>query len=200
VTLRCHSFPPRHSIPTTLRSLGYQSTARGRSKYKNVRRLSGINSVSSSQKSCFICHSTAGRKRIPKDALSQVWLEKEIMVPHNNRCCGSHLSGKLFSKEAMEAIVAPKHGVRMSDEKLCSWILDLSGICRKLKSEQRRYNFDDPTSVRQKDYKLLVGLTKSDFDALLPELSGQLYESSNRSKRNALAILLMMLRHNLSQV
>lgn len=182
------SIPPPHSVDSQC-SLSSQ-------KSMKPRRLPGIDSVASSQKYCFVCHSATGRKRIPKEALCQVWTQKAIMVPPLNRCCGIHLDGKLFTDEAMDMIVPTKTGVFMSDEELATWILD----CTSAKSGQRRYNFDDPNNVKSKEYMSLVGLTRTQFDIMLAELKGHLNNSVNRSVRNALAMFLMMIRHNLSQV
>lgn len=165
------------------------------------RRLPNISSVGSTQNRCFICHDLQGRTRIPKSALAQVWTEKEIFIPHDNRCCSIHLERQLFSEEAMELIVPTKNGVLMSDEDLAQWILDLSKRNNlKSNSKRRRYNFDDPTDVDKEDYPNLVGFSKIQFNSLLTEISGHLHNSVNRTVRNALAIFLMLLRHNLSQV
>jgi len=164
-----------------------------------ARRLQGILSVISTQKSCFICRNSTGRKRIPKQALTQVWMEKSILIPHENRCCAVHLVERQFTEEAMGLITATRNGVLMSDEELCSWIFQLSQL-GKNRRLRRRYNFDDPQDISQEDYANLVGFPKEDFDFLLTEISGHVHNSSNRSPRNALAMFLMLLRHNLSQV
>ena len=88
----------------------------------------------------------------------------------------------------------------MSDEELAQWILDLSSNKNKLGARRRRYNFDDPTDVEKDDYPNLVGFSKIQFNSLLTEISDHVHNSVNRSVRNALAIFLMLLRHNLSQV
>ena len=122
------------------------------------------------------------------------------MVPHENRVCGIHLNGKFFSNEALELITATKHGVLMSDSDLANWMMDLRMMYKEGISNRRRYNFDDPTNVSEDDYPNLVGFTKIQFDVLLMELSGHVHNSSNRSQRNALAVFLMFMRHDLSQV
>ncbi|XP_035705029.1 uncharacterized protein LOC118434818 [Folsomia candida] len=104
------------------------------------RRLPTIDSVGSTQKRCFICNNPSGRKRIPKSAITQVWTEKEIFIPHDNRCCAMHLERQLFTDEAIELIIPTKHGVLMSDEELAQWILDLSSNKNKLGARRRRYN------------------------------------------------------------
>lgn len=114
-------------------------------------------------------------------------------------CCDYHLSGNLFTKEAMDVIVATKTSVVMTDAELSAWILAHGGS-RSRNSGRRRYNFDDATDVKNEDYPRLVGLTKDEFDIMLLELSGKVYNTENRSVRNALAIFLMVLRHGMTQV
>ncbi|XP_035714512.1 uncharacterized protein LOC118438406 [Folsomia candida] len=99
----------------------------------------------------------------------------------------------------MQLIIPTKHGVLMSDEELAQWILDLSSNRNKLGARRRRYNFDDQTDVDKDDYPNLVGFSKIQFNSLLAEISGHVHNSVNRSVRNALAIFLMLLRHNLAQ-
>jgi hypothetical protein len=164
-----------------------------------TRRLSEIKSVTSSQRFCFICKNVNGRRRIPKKALAQVWNEKTIFIPHCNRVCQQHLEGKLFSEDAMDEIVSTKDGVLLSDEEISTWIFELT-LSHQPEKRQRRYNFDDPNNVTSDDYATLVGFSKEDFDSLLPYISGQIHNSVNRSARNALAIFMMTLRHDFTQV
>jgi hypothetical protein len=164
------------------------------------RRLPNILSVASSQKACFLCKNSSGRKRIPKAALSQVWIEKNILIPHENRCCGSHLVGKEFSDEAMDQITATTHGILMTDEELSRWILDLSLLCKTKQEKRKRFDFNDSKNIKDEDYPLLLGVTKQNFETMLSMIRSKLHKSQNRSPREALAIFLMVLRHGMTQV
>ncbi|XP_035702689.1 uncharacterized protein LOC118434065 [Folsomia candida] len=87
----------------------------------------------------------------------------------------------------------------MSDEELARWILDLTSNKNRIGARRRHYNFDDQTDVQKDDYQNLVGFSKIQFNSLLTEISDHVHNSVNRNVRNALAIFLMLLRHNLSQ-
>ena len=163
------------------------------------RRYFNIKAVASSQRYCFICKNNEGRARVPKEARAQCWMEKDISIPFNNRVCKIHLDGKLFSQEALDSIEGTKDGVRMTDEEMADWIFDLTQLA-KGEGKRRRYNFDDPKNVPASEYKLLVGFEKEDFDYLVTRISPYLNKSSNRSVRNALAVFLMFVRHEHSQV
>lgn len=176
------------------------STLSTTSNSSKSRRLPNILSVASSQKACFLCKDTTGRRRIPKEALAQVWIEKTIMIPHENRSCGSHLSGKEFTDAAMQEITPTTHGVLMSDEELSHWILDLSQMCKMNKEKRKRFDFEDPKNVPEEDYPILLGVTKANFDTMLSIIKSSLHKSVNRTPREALAMFMMVLRHGMTQV
>lgn len=155
--------------------------------------LEKVKSVGSSQQKCFICGSKTGRKRIPGEALAHVWSELHIFVPKSNRCCSSHLTGNIFSNEALELIDASKEGIILNDEEITEWMKHI-----KISSNRKTFNFDDDV-IDDEDFIQLTGFSKEQFHNLLPFLN-QINSTKFRSKKNALAIFLMMLRHNLSQV
>jgi hypothetical protein len=165
-----------------------------------TRRLSTILSVPSTQRACFICKAQGGRKRIPSDALFQVWITKDIVIPHENRCCANHLTGKTFTDDALNLITGTQRGVLMTDDNLVEWILQLSEHVKNKSQKRRRYDFDDESSVPELSFKNIVGFVKEDFDYLVSRVQGYMHNSVNRSTRNAVAMLLMLLRHDLSQV
>jgi hypothetical protein len=59
----------------------------------------------------------------------------------------------------------------------------------------KRIDFDDPSSLSDEEYITLTGLSKSDFDSLLPYLqSADVRPSKSRSVRSCLAIFLTKMR------
>ena len=65
--------------------------------------------------------------------------------------------------------------------------------------QQKRFDFDNPISLSDDEYKILTGLTKVQFGDLAQyTLNSNIRNSSNRSIRTALAILLCKLRLGLS--
>ena len=55
------------------------------------------------------------------------------------------------------------------------------------------------TDIPEKTYNDFLGISKQHFERLFCFCEGHLHNSSNRTTRNALAMLLMKLRTNLSQ-
>ena len=65
--------------------------------------------------------------------------------------------------------------------------------------QQKRFDFDNPISLSDDEYKILTGLTKVQFGDLAQyTLNSNIRNSSNRSIRTALAILSCKLRLGLS--
>jgi hypothetical protein len=148
------------------------STTDSQTSVASQRRLPSIKSVSSTQKCCFICKSTEDRKSIPKTALQQVWKEKNIFLPHHNRCCSSHLKKGRFHQQAMEQIVANKSGVLMSDTEIAQWILELSATPRNAYKKKVRFDFVDEEELSEEEYKSLLGIGKQDFKRLFNYIKG----------------------------
>jgi hypothetical protein len=73
------------------------------------------------------------------------------------------------------------------------WLHEISDVKKK-----PPYSFDND-GVPSKDYRLWTGLKKEDFDVLVHYLTPEMRNSSARSIRNALAMMLILLRTNLKQ-
>ena len=91
-------------------------------------------------------------------------------------------------------------GVLLTDKELSEWIFDLTTLCKSGKEMRRRFDFDDPQSVTPRDYETLIGYTKENFEEVFDVIKPYINSSANRSRRNALAIFWIILRHGLSQV
>src|SRR5665811_1321719 len=168
---------------STIDSFASQATSSRSSQGSQTRRFPMIASMTSTQKVCCICGDTNNRRRIPKEALSQAWLEKNILIPHQNRVCSHHLIGKLFTHDDLHDLKSNKQGVLMTDEELGTWILQLTHNSRP--NMRPRLDFDDPTNTLLDDYHTLIGFSKFVFDDLLTYLKGHINSSTNRTPRNA---------------
>jgi hypothetical protein len=136
-----------------------------RTSTSTKRRIPQLLSVTSTQNQCFLCKKP-DRHRLPKSAQVQAWIEKTILIPHNNRCCPEHLDGKNFSEEALAMIEGKKEGVLLSDDELATWILNMTSHCKKQLGKRRRIDFDNTNNVLASDYNLLLGISKDNFEIL----------------------------------
>jgi len=146
------------------------------------------------ESACFICGSRAERTRIPGEAILQVFMEKQVWVKSTNRVCRNHLNGNIFSVDSMQLIQAHGVGFRMKPDDIGDLLLHL--INDKKSSLRIDFNSND---LSEDEYKLLTGISKNNFEDLYGILSGKMRSSHNRHPRNALGMLLMTLRLDLTQ-
>lgn len=142
-----------------------------------------------------------------------VFLKRGIFVPENSRCCSDHLYRRELTHEALK---------RIQGSKLDQLILNNSDVkmlfkdCQVAMNRVSSFDFDDPTSLADQDYKTITGLGRGivfhieyirylrqslcildDFNDLLDQLT-TMRNSRVRSVRVALAMFLAKLRLGLS--
>jgi len=176
------------SLQSTQVSLHSEITAEGKI-------ILPLGSCSSTQRYCFICKSPNSRTRVPDKAIAQVWREKKIFIPRNNRCCHNHLNNDLFTEDAMQLIQIMRRRTLFSEVDLIKFI----GFLTPLPTVFNSLSFGIASPLTSIDYANLTGLNKDDFNDLYSFCSGNIRNSSNRSARDALGIFLMKLRLNISQ-
>jgi hypothetical protein len=161
----------------------------------SVCNLGRIDTVPATQSCCFICKNKQGRHVVSKAAIRQVWTKLNMFVPRSNRCCRSHLNSQPeFDPEMLDLVLAAKPGVQMKSSDFREWLDTITTV----KSTTVGWSFEE--GGLDADYKLLTGVRKEQFDDLYTfYLEGFLKNSSNRSPRDALGMLLMLLRSNLTQ-
>jgi hypothetical protein len=154
-----------------------------------------VESVNHSQSCCFLCKSKVGRKSIPWSAVRQAWFKFLIYIPKSNRLCSSHLnSEKLFTDEALLSIQATKQGIHVKSYDFGLW---LHQVCEM--TPNHILSFEGINAVPVSKYKTYTGIEKIHFDNLHSCIESRLRNTHNRSSRNALAMLLMVLRNNVTQ-
>jgi len=92
----------------------------------------------------------------------------------------------------------PQDFVLFSGIETTDWVNDLMDICGPIR-RQYPLAFHNPELYSDKDFYMMVGLTKPQFSSLVPYLTGDMRTSQARSIENALALFLMKLRHNIPQ-
>ncbi|CAF4090657.1 unnamed protein product, partial [Rotaria magnacalcarata] len=141
-----------------------------------------MNCTTSSHKTCCICSANMERnsRTVSAEDRDLIFLKKNILIPEGARCCSQHLDDDRLTKNAIDK-VGP------------------FSIQSKRFSSTKRFDFDNPLSLSDDEYQILTSLTKVQFEDLASYLfDSNIRNSSNRSIRNALAILLCKLRLGLS--
>jgi len=181
---------------SVLSSIG---TPRSHSTNTNARRqlfaVKGMKSIKKTEKKCCLCKSEKERSIVPRTARVQMYKETGIRIPKNNRCCKSHLANKRFTPEVLKEKIILTEDTNMDSEEISEWIADLTGLAFK---KGPLIDFEYNSDLTEEDYQILTGYSKVDFDVIMGYCKS-LHSSINRSKRNAVAMLLIQLRLNLSQ-
>jgi hypothetical protein len=102
-----------------------------------------------------------------------------------------------FTIAALDSIEVHKLGIELSGDQLLNWMVEVTkpslGLVDCLRVD---FASDD---LNEKEYVLLTGIKKADFDELFALIEKEIRNSINRHPRNALGMLLMTLRLNLTQ-
>ena len=125
-----------------------------------------------------------------------VLLNKNVFIPEGARCCPDHMTKHRFKSEAIDK-VGP-FSVQMKKLNAGDIQLLLSKW-QRLYQDKERLDFDNSHSMSDNEYRVLTSLSKSQFDDLIGRISpARIRNSSNRSIRTAVGILLCKLRRGLS--
>ncbi|CAF3376716.1 unnamed protein product [Rotaria socialis] len=157
-----------------------------------------MNCTTSSHKTCCICSANMERnsRTVSAEDRDLIFLKKNILIPEGARCCSQHLDDDRLTKNAVDKVgpfsIQSKR-FSSSDVQL------LISRWQILFEQQKRFDFDNPLSLSDDEYQILTSLTKVQFEDLASYLfNSNIRNSSNRSIRTALAILLCKLRLGLS--
>jgi hypothetical protein len=157
-----------------------------------------IPTTSKSHAYCFVCKKPGPKIIVVSDKLRlNVYVRKGIIVPAGARCCPAHIKDEQFSEEALGKITPFSEEVTLSRTSI-RLLLETS---RNLLLEKYkiRIDFDHPDALTDDDYITLTGVSKTEFEDLMLYIDeGDLRNTSSRSTRMCVAILLTKLRCGLS--
>jgi hypothetical protein len=119
-----------------------------------------------------------------------------IFIPRTNRVCSSHLNDGIFNDQAISMIHANKKHFLMEGDEITEWIKKL---VNSMDNKPIIMDFSRETNFKSEDYELLLGVKKDQFFELFSICKPHLHASKNRKKENALAVLLMKMRLDVSQ-
>ena len=137
-----------------------------------------------------------GAITVSAEARYFVLLKKNVFIQEDARCCSDHTIDHRL-KPITIGQVAP-FSIRMQKLNADDIQLLLSKW-QILYENQKRFDFDNSQAMSDDDYRALAGLSKSQFDDLILQISqSKIRNSCNRSICTAIAILLCKLRLSLS--
>lgn len=144
---------------------------------------------------CFVCIKPGSKLlSVTNQERMDVFVRKEkvIVIPPGERCCAGHLiSGKL-SDDAVQKI-------KTNDSVLLNRtaVLTMIDSLREMAIEHPRLDFDDESSMDDKDYKALKGFSRCVFQDIVSTVTS-INSSKRRSKKICGAIIHVKLRSALS--
>ncbi|CAF3420891.1 unnamed protein product, partial [Rotaria sp. Silwood2] len=159
----------------------------------------------SSHKFCVICRSDLDGKHatvISESIRLTLLVQHTIYLKPGVRCCKDHLNGNGLKPQGLNIIkkkYPPITSIMIND--LMDIINELILQVKNSKSDiliQKKVSisFDDPFQYSDDDYFTLIGIYKSDFDALCEQV--KMRDTDNRSVSMAIGCLLTKLRIGLS--
>jgi len=139
-----------------------------------------VSSVPSTMNSCFICNRSSGsgsRCRVPYSAVIDAWIQKRIFVPPKNRCCKSHVAEGLFTLEAFQQIKATKSFAVTTGIEMSKW---MHVVTDQLLVPKNLLDFEPTSRLTDKDFDMLLGLSKLQFEELFKYVSSDLRNTKLR--------------------
>ena len=125
-----------------------------------------------------------------------ILLEKNIFIPEGARCCPGHTINRRLSCDAIDRIAPSSVRYKEFGSNDVQLIIN---TCQMYFQQQKRFNFDDEHSMTDDVSKTFTSLSKEQFNDLINHISySDIRNSSNRSVRTAITILLCKLRLGLS--
>jgi hypothetical protein len=145
-------------------------------------------------KNCLICNNKSKSLiNVPKDAYLDTYINYNILIPNESKCCKKHLTRKnTFSAKCINDIeIVSNYSTLNSNETRI--LLD---SLRNAPQNKLFNNFQTINKINDKDCKRLTGLNVNNFNTLLNTMTS-LKQSPNRNKSQALATYLFWLRTGL---
>lgn len=120
-------------------------------------------------------------------------LNFKLFILTGARCCPAHIVNDTINTESIENLVPPKDTSFVNRTTIMELVEQLRE--EALQRGSKRIDFDDPSSLSDRDYLTLTGLRKCDFDDLLLHVqSADVRPSKTRTVRTCLAIFLTKMK------
>lgn len=146
-----------------------------------------------SKKYCIICKKTMPLVVVPAEGKLQIFIKQGLIIQGPVRCCKRHLRGKYFKNIDENRIQSASDSTILSSS-------EVTELLNHLRSYARRdlLDFNTPGTLSDIDYHRLTGISEADFNDLFNYVKPYIRNTSARSARCCLGILLMKLRTGLS--
>ncbi|CAF1047704.1 unnamed protein product [Brachionus calyciflorus] len=149
---------------------------------------------------CFICKRKTGSKPmkvLPVEAILEIFLKRNMLIPKGARCCSVHLTDNNFVKdEFIDQIPIADNSISITSEKIESIFLGF--INREQKTSNIFKKFKDFLIVTDELCCKTTGFTKDEVYFIFNEIKS-IISSENRSKLQSIVVNLFWLKTGLDQ-
>lgn len=153
-----------------------------------------LQSTANTHAYCVLCRRPGPKLVVvPAQTRFTFFLEQNILISSGARCCPVHIVNDTINTESIENLVPPKDTSFVNRTTIMELVEQLRE--EALQRGSKRIDFDDPSSLSDRDYLTLTGLRKCDFDDLLLHVqSADVRPSKTRTVRTCLAIFLTKMK------
>ena len=125
-----------------------------------------------------------------------IFFSKNVFVPEGARCCAKHVNNHRLTLAAIDSIKPSSIQYKRLDSADVQLLISKTKLFFQM---HKRLDFDNILSLSDDDCKIFTSLSKDEFDDLVSQVSRiDIRDSTNRSIRTAIGILLCKLRLGLS--
>ncbi|XP_052706742.1 uncharacterized protein LOC128182176 [Crassostrea angulata] len=125
-----------------------------------------LQSTANTHAYCVLCRRPGPKLVVvPAQTRFTFFLEQNILISSGARCCPAHIVNDTINTESIENLVPPKDTSFVNRTTIMELVEQLRE--EALQRGSKRIDFDDPSSLSDRDYLTLTGLRKCDFDDLL---------------------------------
>ncbi|XP_060555609.1 uncharacterized protein LOC132716364, partial [Ruditapes philippinarum] len=152
-----------------------------------------ISSISRSHSRCFVCK-RPGPKLVclPAEGRFTVFLDHNILVPADARCCPVHISDGTLTQDSFSNIQTLTSTSLLNRSSICNILQKMRNACL---NQNTSLNFD---ALDERDYPSLTGLTKPQFDDFCSHLLQHIKTTPKRSPRTTVGLFLVKLYSGMS--
>ena len=125
-----------------------------------------------------------------------IFFSKNVCLPKGARCCAKHVNNHRLTLAAIDSIKPSSTHYKKLDS---AYVQLLISKCKLFFQMHKRLDFDNTLSLSDDDCKIFTSLSKDELDDPVSQVSRiDIRDSTNRSIRTAIGILLCKLRLGLS--
>jgi hypothetical protein len=146
-----------------------------------------------SSNNCVICKVSKNIIAVPNDAYTDVFIQSNILIPRESKCCKSHLTAdNTFKKSDINKLEIVSDETNLNGSEVMQLLDNLRHASKSTLFEK----FSKPKHINDVECKRYTGLNKDDFKSLLSNLVS-LKNSTSRNRAQALAVYMFWLKTGL---